>query len=254
MQKEEYSYEDYYTYEYIGNFINRIIIRRIWYDGDIEEFSRIFKYDENGNEIYSTDSRYNYDDEIKCEIYSEYDDQNRIISRSGIYNAEYKKEIWEYDKNNNVIHYLDSTCCEKWFEYDDQNRLIYYNEDSRIIIYPVYDTNGNRIFDKNPHGEIVEEYKYDENENKIYCRDKNGREEFYEYDDNNKLIYIKSCKTDTNNSIFSEESFRYDKSGNCIYHKFNYNDLNIDEEWYRYDDKNNLIYYKLYGLSYYEEE
>lgn len=92
-----------------------------------------------------------------------------------------EKEIREYDKNNNLIHYKDSDGYEYWKEYDKNNNLIHYK-----------DSNG------------FERWKeYDKNNNLIYYKNSNGFEEWKEYDKNNNLI--KTLKFENNKYYLNNE-------------------------------------------------
>ena len=50
------------------------------------------------------------------------------------------KEIEEYDKNDNLIHYRDSYGFEAWKEYDENNNLIHFRNSTGYEWW--YDENG----------------------------------------------------------------------------------------------------------------
>lgn len=166
---------------------------------------RWIRYDDNGNVIYTDDTRL--------------------------------RKWYEYDKNNNCIYYETSLGDKNWKKYDENNNLIYLKTFDTKHYYTYeeyfeYDENNNLIYIKE-NNNIIKEHKYDENNNRIYSKDKHNYEYWYKYDENNNCIF----QTDS----FKNTKYRlYDKNNNLIY----FNHLNYIEEWWNYDNNNNCISYE----------
>lgn len=111
----EWNYE--YKYDSRGN---TILFRS-------ESDDKFYSYDKNNNLTYSR----NRDNEKWFEY--EYDSKGNITHKiTKYYITEKNKEIfiqldewYEFDKNNNLIHYKDSTTNEKWYlyDYDSEGRI-----------------------------------------------------------------------------------------------------------------------------------
>jgi hypothetical protein len=97
-----------------------------------------------------------------------------------------------------------------------------------------YDSNGNRIYEKNFNGE-EKWWEYDSNKNVIYNKDSDGEEKWweYEYDSRGNTTYIID-------SDGAERWFEYDSNGNVNYSK----DHKGNEMWFGYDSNGNVNYSK----------
>lgn len=189
-------------------------------------YSRKIKYDEKGRII-------NYITNI-IGLYTEYYDENSYIN---IYSERGDLlETMHYNNNGDII-YHNIRGKEKFFEYNENNNLTHeYND--KIDIEYTYDDNNNCIYEKGTIKDSTDHYKIMETENifndinKIketitylsttlldnsdklhlyFDYDKNGnliyekfddKEEWYTYDDNNKVI---SYKNSENYTEFREE-------------------------------------------------
>ena len=138
-----------------------------------------------------------------------------------------------FNSNGSLNYYRenDKFNFEKWIDYDNngnQIRIITteYNESY------YYDIETEKLSKKYINN-YEEYFEYDENNNMIYyyspCNNKRF-EEWRKYDENNNLIHYKD-------SIYCEEWYEYDENNNCIHckHSSGY------EEWLKYDENNNLI-------------
>ncbi len=81
----------------------------------------IRKYDKRGNKIYHEDSI--------CKIYYEYDKNNNLIHYKNINNFEFWKE---FDENNNEIHYKSSSGYEEFYKYNNRRIRISKSEFEQI--------------------------------------------------------------------------------------------------------------------------
>ena len=64
---------------------------------------------------------------------------------------------YEYDQNNNLIHYKDSEGNESWKEYDQNNNLIHYKDSNGYEEWKSYDERNNLVHYKDSTG--YEEWK-----------------------------------------------------------------------------------------------
>lgn len=160
-------------------------------DCDNVETQSDWKYDERGNMICYID----HANEFKVSNHYNYDERGNIIrittTSSGFVGIDEK--CYEYDDNNNLIHYQDSRRNEKWYSYDEKGRLVcteFFHGGKELI---EYDENNNPIhyIRINSHGKIF-----------LHI--------FKEYDENNNLTH----EYDTDGTI---SRYRYDENGNCIY-------------------------------------
>ena len=161
----------------------------------------------------------------------------RELSQEEIF--EKLKNIFKFDKNNNIIWEKGYGKEYYWkYKYDDHNNKI-WEKDFNGNIYEwgyKYDDNNNLIW-KQFNNKDIWEYKYDENNNKICEKSPSGNIWEYQYDDNNNLIWEKLPSGD-----ISEWEYKYDDQNNIIWEKFN-----IVKEFYweyKYDDKGNIIWQK----------
>lgn len=132
------------------------------YERDFSGYKYHYKYDENGNKIYSIDN-------TKLETWYEYDDAGNLIR---FYDSDGYETRYEYNENNQCIHMIDvyNNPIEEWYEYDDA---------------------GNMIHRKTSNG-LEEFLEYDDNGNKIHYRNNSGVEYFYKYNSDGRLIYSES--------------------------------------------------------------
>lgn len=180
-----------------------------------------------------------------------------------------EKIIQEFNKNNNLIHYLlecpasEGEGREYWNTYNDKNQLIETIDSNGTKSNFEYDKNGDCILTKiNCDGVISEEkYEYDKNHNILHYITDN-EERICEYDDNDNEIYYKSLNIDNtgHKTIIFEEHNTYDEKGRTISKisnkleiHYEYNDStktchtiasNRNEEWLTFDDYGNIIYMK----------
>ena len=68
--------------------------------------------------------------------------------------SDFKKELknYEYDKNNNLIHFKNSNGIEYWKEYDKNNNLIHSKYSYGYENWNEYDENNNLIHSKDSYG------------------------------------------------------------------------------------------------------
>jgi len=66
--------------------------------------------------------------------------ENKLIKKTGEV-----KEIKEYDKNGNLIHYKDSDGYEGWAKYDKNGNLIHCKDSDGYSSWREYDKDGEKI-------------------------------------------------------------------------------------------------------------
>lgn len=216
---------------YFHNNKNQLIYRK----NNITDEEEWFDYEEDGDTLitkYKTSKgiiriKHTVNDKT---TYTKYVDKNYSVET--FYN-DHNKPIkyvygdgssfmcdYEYDDNDNMIHYKDNDGVEKWLKYDDKNRLIeqmssthiyityQYNDDENTETYTFKDNtldmtyseiitynDKHQIIKKENSDHCVEEWEYDKNGNIIkYTSTENPDYNFYQkFDEDNNLIW---CKND----------------------------------------------------------
>lgn len=175
-----------------------------------ETMEEIVKYDERGNEIYKNS--------YASEFWWEYDEDDNVIH----YRNSNGFERWhEYDEMGNEVHVRDSNGLEKWFDHDKYGNLIYFKDNrgaESIYIYPNYVNKRLPIC-------FVAGYR-----KPIYLREINGYECWFEYDEYYDVIHYK-------NSNGKDRWYELDKNGNLLHYK---NEKGY-EEWFERNEKGYLI-------------
>lgn len=226
---KEYSYDDIgrLIVERIDNYAKNICIINKYYKDDtnlpttIEHYDGIdiyvekIEYDENNKPI-----KYYVDDKIKCIV--TFNDKGLEIKKEDFYpNSDIidTREIY-YDDNSNVTKitfktndkHLKITETIETFEYNDNNLLIKEYLGNRYIAYEYTDfgkVNNIKVFEQDTNKLILEiEYVYND-KNLIIETIRDGKYEgIFEYNDNGKIIYIKTEREDdlyceTSDDIFN---------------------------------------------------
>lgn len=192
---------------------------------EIDDHKRIktfFLLDKNENTIYYKSIYYDVESntsKIAEELYYFYNAQNLIISSRNGTGEEMTR--YNYDNKNNLISFVYNSngyFIFNYYAYDEKNRETSYISDGKTICIKKYDNNcttviypsdnsihtteyndeGNEIHSvrKEKDGKIAEESwtEYDSNGNKIHYKYIFGNtttENWYEYDDKNRLIFEK---------------------------------------------------------------
>ncbi len=161
----------------------------------------IFKYDENGNKIYSTDNH--------SETWYKYDSAGHEILYKNNFGYERKSE---YDDKGNLIHIIcneSSGTSESWYEYDDAGNQIHSKNSDGYEVWYEYDSNNLLTYSKSSEGyETWTKYK---SEDKPLYRKMSRMEEFFEYDSNDRLICHKTIIKDS--PLYSLFEYEYYADG-----------------------------------------
>ncbi|MFJ1410249.1 hypothetical protein [Capnocytophaga canimorsus] len=257
------------TYEYYGENSTKTQIDTIIYNNNGQIVSHIIqgKYEKQ-----QTDYIYNQNN-------------NKIQEKNYMDNALFYSKVFEYDKNNNLIHQKTEHHQKKeleedlYFFYDNKNRLVKlekrndegiiyekntykYNAKGKVIKELTYNSD-NKIIKS-----IIKEYHFNnqlkkqkytlENNRKwIYTYDNGGKVmEVFEQNDNkmSKKFYsyndfgkeLKIEKFDQNKKRIELETFEYDSKGNMIKNTSVYNDNYNKVKTYQYDESGNCLQTKIY--------
>lgn len=199
---QKYVEESFYEYNSDNKLIYKIIPSQTGTNTKI-----CYKYDSNGNEIYTKSTAGNF------EKFSDYDSNNNLIHTKMFGWKEHFEEEWyEYNLNSNLIHYKKISnhglLLEEWYEYDN---------------------NGILIHKKNSH-DNEEWYEYDSEGKRIRVK-KNDSEIFYEYDEKGRLLHQKPIPDSAGKELF----YNYDSKGNIIYYKSVFLKSIYDENWREYE-------------------
>lgn len=118
-------------------------------------------------------------------LYTNEDKISRITDSDGY------EEIYEYDKNNNLIEKRDNLDRFEIYEYDDNSHMIYSNNSENEQFWYKYDEKGNPTYFKNHDGlERISSYEYDEFDRIIFSKT-DGFSTWNRYDSDGNLIYKK---------------------------------------------------------------
>lgn len=210
---------------------------------------------------------------------------NKIQEKNYMDNALFYSKVFEYDKNNNLIHQKTEHHQKKeleedlYFFYDNKNRLVKlekrndegviyekttykynakgkvikeltYNSDNKIIKSIIKEYHFNNQLKK-------QEYALENNRKWIYTYDNGGKVmEVFEQNDNkiSKKLYsyndfgkeLKIEKFDQNKKRIELETFEYDSKGNMIKNTSVYNDNYNKVKTYQYDESGNCLQTKIY--------
>ena len=168
---------------------------RLIHGKDIKNIEYWNSYDENGNLISSSagegyETKYEYDDrnnvihQIDINDY-EIEEFNYInIYNKEDFNINIEDEntiIHIYDKNNNLLKSIEIDY-EESYEYDNNNNCIHYKNSDGYEYWKKYDNNGNEIYYKDST-EYQCWFSYNENGDELYCKElgEYEAETFYEY-------------------------------------------------------------------------
>ena len=228
--------------EYKEDLLQRVTVKKLDNVNDINNWKTVIDRKAGLNFSVSTDiNNKNYD------LVYDYDKNNKLIHCKDNMGGEL---VNEYDTRGNLIKQatkVNQYTDEKVFKYNSNNNLIEDNQSSYG-----YNERGMLIYkkDKNDfwgNNEIF--YKYDKNGNEIYSNS-GLYETYYAYDWNGNMIHsLMFASTKHVNSIDGREPVDeriniYDKNGNILYKKMNNEMLGVQERICEYDDYNNLIHQK----------
>lgn len=158
------------------------------------------------------------------------------------------EKIFEYDSNGHIVHEKDSEGFEKWYEYDEKGNEIHLKESDGFEVWHEYDENGNKIHTYDNWFGDEFWYEYDKNGKQIYEKHSNGFEKNFIYDEFghdvtfiDKIEYNQKGRVIYRKLIWGDEFwYEYDENNKIIYRKFQ-NQYNEKEYWYEYLVNGNKI-------------
>ena len=235
----------------------------------IEKSSRVtgYEYDSRGNQ--NKVIWYNTDGTISQLRKEKYDVNNNLVDAS-VYNSDGSRTLWvttAYDSTNNKIRFTNYTRgIDIIYTYDSNNNMISETEDSGTgnTDHYVYDSRNNMIesyttyfWEKGKKKKYIIRYEYNSKNLLVakYGIDDQGLKRssttFYEYNDNDSLIYRKFV--DLDNITTYETKRKFDRKGNLI-ESISINHITqyrreISKHTIAYDRRNNYIEKLFYDCS-----
>ncbi len=146
----------------------------------------VYKYDSNGNEIYSCGGK------DKNQIYSKYNEKNQLIERKSVFGDEITYLTFEYENDllKKIIHksdYLPDENYEISYDYNAKNQKIKETDSRKGATLYEYDDKSNIIRKTLPNNESIS-YKYDQNGNEVYEESTDGGIAESEFDSKGRIV------------------------------------------------------------------
>jgi len=202
------------TYEYEGDYLTKVY----YPDGGIHTFH----YDENGFLNYADSPngkqlmRNEYDregriikqiypDDNYCSIEYQTDQKETIF----YYSSNDRKEIYRYDRTEQVTEILYDDGTSQFYEYDQRGNTISYTDRLGNQRESLYDSSGNLLQEKTSSGLIIS-YTYNNYNKVIQKEDSQGGKNEYVYDDRQNLIEEKVYLGD---GKYKTTNYTYDRAG-----------------------------------------
>lgn len=152
---------------------------------------------------------------------------------------------YKYDDATKTVYEIFDDGHETVEQYDEKGNLVYAKYSSGET-WSQFNENGNLVYEKDEYGN---ETYYEYNEDGLICHEytSNGYDAVYEYNEKNLLVH-KVLNYKTGEIGFAREEFyEYDKNNRLIH----YLDAGFSEYWNDYDyEKNTMVHRTADGIEY----